>query len=57
MEIFKIIASLELLHPPTLLAIFSFFLSSPRQVKVESDQAKLISDHSSSEAEDIAIEN
>ena len=54
----QLIASLEYLtlhpHPSCLLL---FCLPLPCQVKVESDPAKLMSDNSSSDAEDIDIEN
>ena len=54
-----LIASIIAPRPPsthTLLAFFSFFLSPPCRVKVESDPAKVISDKSSSDARVVDID-
>ena len=54
----QLIASLEYSPPhPHPSCLLLFCLPHPCQVKVESDPAKLISDNSSSDAEDIDIEN
>ena len=59
----QLIASVEYSQPPPSpthphpSCLLLFCLPHPCQVKVESDPAKLISDNSSSDAEDIDIEN